>query len=287
MAITNIPSKETWGQGLMSGFMTMLSHTQRKEIADKEAALKKAYYKILGEEADRKGKVAPFIEREAEAKAHIAEIALEEDKRVQAVHTKFPLLREQKMQNEAKAIGNQKEMGMMRLMLQGQGQQISALNQQLSQNKFTHAQEKDRMNWLFNTFLNPEVADPIRKAIGDDEFEARKGRAMKELTGVDKRVTPVKQGFLEGALGKLIGDKSSTSMSFDEALTAWKEGRVDGQRFWSVWKDRLEEEGYFLSHDWILKNPTPDQLKKLQGTYNKKLDLSQEGAMDKVLKEKK
>lgn len=138
------------------------------------------------------------------------------------------------------------------------------------------------MNWLFNTFLNPDVADPIREAIGEDEFAMRKGKAMEELTGVDKRMTPVKEGFLKG----LVGDSKGVSLSFEGALDAYKEGKLEGKRFWSIWKDKLEEQGYFLAYDYVLRNPTPEQLKEMQKGY-KMFDLSEQGTIDKVLKEEK
>lgn len=285
MAIAQLQGPSNIGRDFMESFMAMLSYKQRKDIAEKEVALKKTYYDILGKEAERKGKLAPLEKELTEMRLKSERLKLKEQKRVADVYKANPQLMEEQMRAEAAARGNQQEMGMMRLMLQSSAQQISALGQQLQQTKFIHTQEKDRMNWLFNTFLNPEVAKPIREAIGEDEFEARKGRAMEELTGVDKRVTPVKQGLLGGGLGKLIGDESATSMSFQEALTAWKEGRVDVKRFWGIWKDRLEESGYFRSGDMILRNPSPNQLKEMQKGY--KLDLSKEGAMDKVLKEKK
>lgn len=286
MAVTQLQGPRPWGKDMMEGFMTMLSYKQRKEIAEKELALKKTYYKILGEEATRKGVIAPFAEREAEARAKVAEANAAEAERIAKVHNANPLLMEQRMKAEAAAKSNQQELGIMRVMLQSSQQQLSSLNQQLQQTKFIHTQEKDRMNWLFNTFLNPDVADPIREAIGEDEFAMMKGQAMEKLTGVDKRVTPVTEGFFKDSMGKLLGEPKATSISFDNALAAWGRGEIETKKFWGIWRDRLEEEGYFLAGDIILRNPTPQQLKELQKGYNK-TDLGEQGALDKVLKEKK
>jgi len=227
-----------WGRGFLQDVIAMQDVKTRREIAERETRLKEIYYRILGKDADLRAMLAPLEKRRATADAEIAEYKAKQLAREEKVRAQAPWLTTFEMMAKLQQQGASQALNIQRLTIQQMQQQISGLTHQLSAERFTHTQEKDRKDWLFNIFLNPDITKPIKEAIGEDEFEMRKGKAMEEFIGVDKRQTPVSQGIIAG----IVKEPKTAPMTFEEASASWRSGKTSFDDFWAIWADKIKEQ---------------------------------------------
>jgi len=90
MAITALESPRPWGMDILRAIIAMQDSKTQRKIAERELALKKVYYDLLGSEAKRKQALAPFLEREARAKAKSARLAAKAAKRQEDIYRANP-----------------------------------------------------------------------------------------------------------------------------------------------------------------------------------------------------
>ena len=283
MAAVVIKNEATAGRDFMNAYLATLSAKQQKEIAGKELALKERYYDILGSEADRKSALAVLEKQAAEVKLQSDKLALKEQKRMNKVYKANPLLMGQQMQAELTSKSNKQEMDLMRLMIQQSTQQIQGLNQQLAQNKFQYQQELNQKQQVFDLFLNPETTEAMSKALGEDEYAKRRGLALGKIAGVDVRETPYDLGFVAGKVKGALGTDSKV-MSYEEAALEYQRGKVSAKDLWSIWSDRLEKQGYIFDGGIVFR---PGEVAPGAKHQPNGIDISKQGALDKVLREDK
>ncbi len=289
---TVIRKQATAGRDFMNSLLSTLSQKQQKDIAEKEAALKERYYDILGSEAGRKADLAVLQKQAAEIKLQSDKFALKEQKRMNKVYKANPLLMGQQMQAELTSKSNKQEMDLMRLMIQQSTQQIQGLNQQLTQNKFAYQQDKDRTNFLMNTFLNPDATDAMKKALGEGEFERKKGQAMGEVYGIDMRNVPIKPGIGKKILGKVtlgaLGETETKALTYEETAIEFQRENVSDLDFWVSWKDVLIKQGYTYSEkNGLILRRGPSLQDVREWDAGKGVNISGPEAIDKILREDK
>ncbi len=272
-----------WGMDILRTIIALQDRKTQTKIAERELALKKVYYNLLGSEAKRKQALAPMLESEARAKAKSAELAAAEDQRLADVYAANPDLLEQKMladveysQTRGASKAAEEERRLMQTM-------ISALNTTLSSERAQRGQEKDDVSRAMNLFFNPTWTRTIKAGLGEEAFKEEQDKAASKILGFPVKSIKLKTSVYGAAKEKLgLGETSDARLTLDRSITKWREGAIEGEELWKVWKDELSFRGWEFFQGQVKEfKPPPRSGKQAPAP----VDISSTDALQKLLKD--
>jgi len=175
------------------------------------------------------------------------------------------------------------ELGTARQEIQLMGTTISALNSMLAGERAQRSAEKDDISRAMNLFFNPTWTRTIKAGLGEEVFKDEQDKAASKILGFPVKSIKLKTTLWGKAKEKAgLAETSEARMTLNRSITKWREGAIDDEELWKVWRDELEMRGWEFFQG-KLREAKPPAIPKAGSPIQ--TDISSVDALQKLLKE--